>query len=876
MHNRKVGHTQGTFGSECQGSMKAEKSISNENSSEHNTCGLENRSRRKGPDRRKADDPQYRGPERRSFGRRRLSDEIETLFAGLGRFLCRHHLVALLGVLLVVLSLTAMIPRITVDTSSEALLHKDDPILLEYNQFRDRFGSSDLIIIAVEPDNVFSAEFIRWLGTFHETLENEVPHITAVTSLVNARSTYGEADALIVEDLLEGWEEKEIAWDTLKQRVLGNPFYVNNIISADGRIAAVVLETAAAVTEMQTEEAVLESFEDTSAVGPGGSGEHRYLSEKENSEVVAAVKRVVARQRLPNLEIAMSGGPFILEAFNQSTMQDMVRCLSISIMAVIFFLLILFRRLTGVILPLIIIVASVLSTLGLMALCAVPIKITTTILPAFLVAVGVGDAVHILAIFYRQYQQGCSRQDAIVYALGHSGLAIVMTTLTTAAGLLSFGFAELAAIADLGIFAAAGVMLALFFTIILLPALLAVLPIQRKAGSHPASVRMDRVLMAFADFSVAHPLKILGVAALIAVTATYYAFQLKFSDHVVEYFPDAMVVKQDLTTIDRELNGTITLEVVLDTEMENGVYNPRFLNAIDTFSEEMKHYTDSEIFVGTVFSINDIVKEINQAMHGNDSAYYTIPQARDLIAQELFLFENSGSGDLEKLVDSRFAVTRITIKTPWVDSVIFERFLHQVEAMADPIFEGMATVKVTGGMALMARTIPAALKSMSRSYMLAFLIITVMMMVLVENVKLGLVSMIPNLLPIITIMGVMGLARIPLDMTTLMIGSIALGLVVDDTVHFMYNFRRYYELSKDAHQAIRETLMGAGRALMITSLVLSFGFFADMFATLTHIRRFGFFTGVTILVALMADFVVAPALMVVLTRQRERKSEVSR
>ena len=168
----------------------------------------------------------------------------------------------------------------------------------------------------------------------------------------------------------------------------------------------------------------------------------------------------------------------------------------------------------------------------------------------------------------------------------------------------------------------------------------------------------------------------------------------------------------------------------------------------------------------------------------------------------------------------------------------------------------------------MARTIPAAIKSMTRSYILAFLIITIMMMVLVENVKLGLVSMIPNLLPIVAIMGVMGMARIPLDMTTLMIGSIALGLVVDDTVHFMYNFRRYYEKRRDAYHAIRETLLGAGRALLITSLVLSFGFFADMFATLTHIKRFGFFTGMTILVALLADFVVAPALMVVLTRQR--------
>jgi hydrophobe/amphiphile efflux-3 (HAE3) family protein len=833
-----------------------------------NTCSMDGPRRRKGPDRRKFDDPHYRGVERRSFGSRRLSDEIEILFIGLGRFLCRHSLAAIMVVLLVVVALTAMIPGITVDTSSEALLHDDDPILLEYNQFRDRFGRSEMIIVAVEPKDVFSREFVTWLEALHIALAEAVPHIMDVTSLVNVRNTYGEADVLMVEDLLKDWKEKRVDWADLRQRVLGNPFYVNNIISADGKLAAVVMETVAAVAEPQSEEDILNSFEETPAREPEGADKRHYLSEKENSEVVAAVKQVVARFRRPGLKIAVSGGPFILEAFNRSVMQDLVRCLSISFAAVIVFLWILFRRVTGVFMPLMIIVCSVLSTLGLMAFFGVPIKITTTILPAFLVAVGVGDAVHILAIFYRQYQRGCSRQEAIVYALGHSGLAIVMTTLTTAAGLLSFGFAELAAIADLGIFAATGVVLALFYTIVLLPSLLVVLPIQRKAEVHKATNRMDGVLIAFADFSAAHPLKILAAAGLIALAGGYYASQLKFSDYVVAYFPDTMAVKQDLKRIDRDLRGVITLEVVLDTGIENGIHDPRVLNAIETFTKEMEHYADAEIFVGTVFSVNDIVKEINRALHGNDPAYYTLPQDPDLIAQELLLFENSGSRDLGKMVDSQSAITRVSIKTPWVDSVVLERFMHQVEAVAGSIFAGTANVNVTGGLALMARTIPAAIKSMSRSYMLAFLIITIMMMVLVENVKLGLVSMIPNLLPIVAIMGVMGLAGIPLDMTTLMIGSIALGLVVDDTVHFMYNFRRYYEKRKDAYHAVRETLLGTGRALLITSLVLSFGFFADMFATLTHIQRFGFFTGMTILVALLADFVVAPALMIVLTRQR--------
>ena len=159
---------------------------------------------------------------------------------------------------------------------------------------------------------------------------------------------------------------------------------------------------------------------------------------------------------------------------------------------------------------------------------------------------------------------------------------------------------------------------------------------------------------------------------------------------------------------------------------------------------------------------------------------------------------------------------------------------------------------------------------MSKSYVLAFVVITIMMIFLVGSLKIGLLSMIPNLLPILMSMGIMGIVKVPLDLTTMLIGSIALGLVVDDTVHFMYNFRKYYDITGDSHDAVRETLLGTGRALLITSLILSLGFFADLFATLNNIMRFGIFTGITIIFALLADFIVAPALMVLVMG---RKSE---
>jgi predicted RND superfamily exporter protein len=176
-------------------------------------------------------------------------------------------------------------------------------------------------------------------------------------------------------------------------------------------------------------------------------------------------------------------------------------------------------------------------------------------------------------------------------------------------------------------------------------------------------------------------------------------------------------------------------------------------------------------------------------------------------------------------------------------------------------------------MALLARSIIAAIYSMAKSYGIALIVITLMMTVMLGNLKLGFVSMIPNLLPIIITMGIMGWMEIPLDLNSLMIGSIAMGVVVDDTVHFMYNFQKYYDEKPDAGYAIRQTLTGTGRALLITSLVLGTGFFILMTASLNHLVRFGLFTGITILFALAADFLLAPALMVVLKERSYRTPE---
>ena len=318
--------------------------------------------------------------------------------------------------------------------------------------------------------------------------------------------------------------------------------------------------------------------------------------------------------------------------------------------------------------------------------------------------------------------------------------------------------------------------------------------------------------------------------------------------------------------IDQELKGTITIEVVLDTQQENGVYNPEFLNSIESVSEVIYEFKGENYFIGKVVSIVDIIREINKALNENREEEYRIPQNPDLIAQEFLLFENSGSDDLEDIVDSQFSKTRISIKAPWVDSVEYVDLMAELEVLLNTTFADMAKVTITGTLPILADTITKSIKSTIESYGIAFAVITLLMILMLGSVKMGLLSMFPNLTPIMFGVAFMVIFDMPLDMFTILIGAIAIGMVVDDTIHFMHNFSRYYAQSGDVDEAILHTINSTGRAIFIISILLSSGFLVFMLASMTNLYNFGLITGTVVLMAMLSDLLLAGAMMKLVIR----------
>ncbi len=797
-----------------------------------------------------------------------IRTNIEKWFESLARIIYHNRLKTLFIMLVIIAAIVSQLPKLTIDISTEGFMHKSDPARIDYDNFRDQFGRDELIVIAIRAQEVFEAKFLKKLKELHEDLFENVPYIEDITSLINARNTRGKKDELIVEDLMENWPETTEEIAVIKQRTLDNPLYQNLLISEDGKMTTIVIQTQT-YSSVGTDIDALDGFEDD-AKKINATDDKQYLTDKENSEVVDAVNKVAQKYKSPDFEIYIAGSAAVTHFLKQSMIKDVRSFLLLAFITVGAFLFIMFRRITGVVLPLLIVILSLISTISLMAAFNTPIKLPTQILPSFMLAVSVGYSVHILSMFYHNFRKSRSKEEAIVYSMGHSGLAVVMTAATTAGGLFSFSTSDVAPIADVGIFAGTGVLLAMVYTIILLPALLAVIPVKIVKNKKDLSedTAIDRLLAKIGLISTGHPYKILIIATVIIAFSIPGIMKIRFSHDILKWLPKSNSVRVATEKIDKELRGSVSLEIILDTGKENGLYNPDILNRMEETAEYLETLEIGRVFAGKAWSLTTILKETNRALNENRQEFYAIPQNKKLIAQELLLFENSGSEDMEDFTDNLFSKARLMVKVPFVDATAYTKFLETVNNHLRKTYPDVK-ITVTGMSALMFRTVVNAIASMAKSYIYALIVITLLMILLIGRLRIGLLSMVPNLAPIIVTLGIMGWVNIPMNLFTMLVGNIAIGLAVDDTIHFMHNFRRYFEKSKDAKLAVMETLHTTGRAMLVTSCVLSIGFFIFMFATMNNLIQFGFLTGMAIILALLADYFIAPALMVVVNRGRK-------
>ena len=816
---------------------------------------------------------------------KKIIQNIESKFEQMGRWINVHPKRVILVMLLFFAILASNLVSIEVDTSTEAFFSENDQTRINYNKFREQFGRDEIVLALIHPKNVFDIEFLKKLKSFHEDLEAEVPHLDEVQSLINVTAMRGEGGDLIIEELMADWPDEDAEVMDLKDRVLRNKFYRNFLVSEDGQYTTVVVRSNAFSDlgiDLDQEGILEEVFLDEEETSFSDNEKSQLLTDEQNSEFVEAIESVADRHRNTDFPIELGGSPVMVHDLNKAMFKDMPVFVLASLGVIAILLLLLFRRLSGLLLPILTVILSMLTALGLLGLTGIKLTIVMQILPSILITVGIGYSVHLLVIYYRHLREHGDEGDAIAFAMGHSGLAILITSLTTAGGLLSFVPVKVAPVSDLGLYGAAGIMLCVFFTLVLLPALLSVLPKVKSAvveeklhfqeRSQTRISFVDRALKSCGNFAVNHPWKVIVVSTLIALISLFGATQLRFSHNPVAWLPDNHSLRNATDAINDHMKGSASIELVVERDEEDAVKDPEFMKRLDEFNRFSEGTSHNKIVVGKSSSVVDVVKEINQVLNEDREEYYRVPMDRRMIAQELLLFENGGTDDLENLVNTPYSKARVTLKTTWVDANQYSGLLSKIERKIEDMFGKEKSYVVTGLIPIMVKTITFLMEGMLISYLIAAVVITLMMIILLADFRLGLWSMIPNFFPVLVGLGVMGMLDLPLDAMSILVGSIAIGVAVDDTVHFMHNFRRYQYIHQDIHLAVEKTLTSTGRAMLLTTVVLSAGFFIFTLSSMNNLISFGLITGLAIIIALLGDILLAPAMMALIYKNRPSNS----
>lgn len=769
---------------------------------------------------------------------------LEKRFKIQGEVIARHPLRTLVISLFLIGVATYQVPNVKFDGSVKGFLSDDHPAVVSINENGKYFGITDLVIVAVESSNIFTSENLEQLSQLQAALSEEVAHVERVDSILNARTIRGEQDALLVEEFLSTIPSSKQELDAKRMEATTHPLYKNLFISTDATLTTLLIKSSFKPKQEGMDQALTKMSED--------------------------IAGVVQKYQREDFRILIGGTPSLSNTLRSTMRREMPRFMAATLVGIAIFLFVMFRRVSGIIMPIITLALSVLCTVGMLSWANQPLQMPTMILPSFLVAVGVGDSVHLLAYFYRRFDKTNDKFEAIAYALQHAGLPMLLTTLTTAAGLLSFAGAPILPISNLGIFSALGVVVAFLLTVVLLPALICIFPLKSKPQQVVAYTqgRMTRVLRFFSTLATQRAALITTLTLIFLVAAIGFASQLGFSHNPLKWLPEHYPVRAATETIDHAMGGSVSIDVIIDSGKHSGLKEPALLRAIDRAMTQLETFQSGAVKVSKVTGLPILIKELHRALHDNKPDFYAIPDTRALVAQELLLFENSGSEDLETMVDFNYQKARIAMMIPWTDSVLYTKFIEVVESTFQKELGTLAKVEVSGVLPLLCQTLHAVIKTTAKSYAIALSVIAVMMCLLLSSIRYGLLSMIPNLLPITLVMAWMYLGQIPLDLFTMLVASVAIGITVDDTIHFMYNFVRDYRNNQDVDGAIHRTLQHAGRAMLVTTIVLSVGFMTFTASEIHNLSNFGKLTTFTIVLALVADFLVAPALLKVTHRKR--------
>lgn len=747
---------------------------------------------------------------------------------------CLHYpKTVLAGCLLFILLCSLGMQKLYFRGDYRIFFSADNPQLQAFEQMQYDFNKSDNLLIGIAPEdgNVFTP---RMLELVHRLTEAAwyTPYVTRVDSITNYQHTEALQDDLYVADLVT--EPASLSAEQISKIqhiALNEPVLVNRLISPSGAVTAVNITVQ--------------------------------LPEKNQNQEVLEVWQAVQQQLAeikadyPHVAFHQTGVIALNYAFASEAEQDARQLVPLMFVVILLVLAVLLRSVFASLATLVIIVASVCATLGLAGWAGIFLSTATVNVPTILMTLAVADSVHLIASTQFALRRGDSRHQAIAYSIARNTKPVLITSLTTAAGFLTLNFSEVPILRDLGNMTAVGVMLACLFSLVLLPLLLLKLPLKAAGPVTTAdSANSAGVMNWLADKVIRYHTPLLLSLSLVVVVSAALMSLNRVNDEAIEYFAKSTEFRQSNDFLEQNLSGFTLIDFALAGEGTNAVTQPAFLQAADSFSQWLLAQPE----ITHVNSFTDTLKRLNKNMHGDDDAYYRLPDDAEQAAQFLLMYEMSlpFGLDLNNQLNIDKSATRISATLYNLGS----KELTALEQRAlDYMTEHYPQYQLTAASAglMFAHIGERNMASMLKTLPLALLLISALLIFSLKSWRLGVISLVPNLAPAIIGFGIWGLISAEINLALSVVAGMSLGIIVDDTVHFLSKYQYARSTNLNTEQGIRYAFNHVGRALWVTTVVLAAGFAILMLSGFRLNADMGALTALIIVVALIIDFLLLPA-----------------
>lgn len=749
-------------------------------------------------------------------------------------------------VVTVILTIGALffIPKIKLDSSVDALFNKKSKSYIEFEKWKKQFGSDDIIIVAFKDDAIFSYKTLNLIDRLTQKFE-VLKYVDKVRSLTNVNDIVGFEGDFIVRPLIEEIPSEAEKLKKIREQALSNPLYVKELISPDGKTTAILVQ----------------------------------LEQSDNpnykKETIEQIQKIIKKE-FPADKPYYLTGPVAIEYFYASYMKkDLKTFLPIILGMILVLLFFSFRNIWAMLLPFLTILITLTWTMALVYFLKFSINNITTIIPPIILAIAVADSIHFLgeSIQKRRGEKDISNKEGLlVETIKHLFLPCFLTSATTMIGFFSLAVSKIPPIKELGVVVGIGVGFALLVTFLFMPAAIKQFNLlnvmkrrvlvnkeRERNNSEDAfsKKRGDVFFRAIGRFNERFSVLILGSTLIISILGLWGLKKIKVETSVLEYFRKRSSIYRATTFVEENLSGIHFLNVSLEAKKIDYFKYPHSLREIEKLQEFLKNIPE----VDKTTSCVDYIKEINKSFHNENNNFYKIPSSKKAIAQYLLLY---GASDLDDFIDSNWRWTTIRVRLKEHNTSSLKRIIDTVDSYIKTHFPHLKT-EVVGETVLEVETNEAVTKGQVQSLVLAMLVIFGMMFVVFKRLGIGLISIVPNILPILINFGIMGWIGIRLNSATSMISAIGIGIIVDDTIHFLYSFRESIVSGYRYKDAMYKTLAIKGRPIVLTSLILFFGFGVVSFSRFVPTFYFGILSSLLMVNALWADLIVLPSLLLQFT-----------